>query len=224
MLSLQEFQLLSNVAKSEKLRVWYPATLESISFRNPIFGIGINDSDYMVEPKIEMARVICPAYLGWRSMLSRAYNKKIHEDRPTYIGVTVCKKWHKFMTFRDWWIGNQVEGWHLDKDLLSNSREYSPNSCIFVPPWINSFTNDRAAARGDFPIGVSWSKTNSKYSARCSNPFGKREHLGYFSNPVDAHVAWKARKLEMAAELKRQMDAVDARIYPRVVQIVEKAK
>ena len=52
----------------------------------------------------------------------------------------------------------------------------------------------------------------------------KVEHLGLFKTPEAAHLAWKARKLELALELKPKMDEIDLRIYPRIVEIINNAK
>lgn len=224
MISLQEFQSLSDVGKSGCLRVEYLETPESRARRGNVHGIGINDADYMVRPKIEMVKVICPAYAAWSTMLRRARDCRLHEIKPTYIGVMVSEEWHSFMAFRSWWLLNQVDGWAIDKDLLTDCRQYGPETCIFVPSWLNAFTTDCAASRGDAPVGVYWNKTISKYQARCSHPFERRKSLGYFVCQAAAYDAWRSRKLEVAFELKPRMDAIDLRIYPRVVEIIKRTK
>lgn len=224
MLSLQEFNALSNIAKSEYLRVNFPVNSFSQTRRRSVFGFGVNNADYMSGPKIDGKKANCPAYVAWRDMIKRSYCPKWHARHPTYIGVSVCEEWHSFLAFRAWWIANQIDGWQLDKDLLGNSREYSPESCIFVPQWLNNFTIDSGAARGNCPIGADWHKSSGKYRARCSRPFGKNEHLGNFTSAEDAHAAWKSRKLEIAEELRPRMDEIDLRIYPRVVEIISRAK
>ena len=189
-----------------------------------VYGIGVNDADYVVESIINGRRVRCPAYSAWTGMLERAYSEKHQEKRPTYKGVVVCDEWHSFMSFRKWWVENQVDGWQLDKDLLSDNRIYSLETCIFVPSWLNSFTIDSGAARGEWPIGVYFKKEAGAFTAQCRHPFGRRESLGYFSTPDEAHAAWLARKLEIANELKHLMDDIDARIFPRVIEIIGRAK
>lgn len=46
-------------------------------------------------------------------------NKVEHKKWPSYIGVTVCDEWRSFMKFREWWLENHVDGWQIDKDLLT---------------------------------------------------------------------------------------------------------
>ena len=189
-----------------------------------VYGIGVNDADYVVESIINGRRVRCPAYRSWMSMLERCYSAKYHSRYPTYIGVEVCDEWLTFMTFQKWWVENQVDGWQMDKDVLSDDRIYSPDTCIFVPAWLNTFTVDSVAARGEWPIGAYFDRRRRKFESRCRHPFGKNEYLGHFSTPDEAHAAWLARKIEMANELKHLMDDIDARIFPRVIEIISRSK
>ena len=189
-----------------------------------VCGVGINDADYFTQSIINGKRVRCPAYSAWGRMLTRCYSAKFHHRSPTYIGVKVCDEWLSFMAFRKWWIENQVDGWQLDKDLLSDDRIYSPNTCIFVPSWLNHFTVDCGAARGWCPVGVSFRRDMGQFQSLCRHPFGGREHHGCFSTPEEAHAAWLARKLEIAHELKHLMDDIDARIFPRVIEIISRSK
>lgn len=191
--------------------------------RKPLLGAGINDAPYRTQSIIDGKQVVCPAYRAWKSVLTRVYSSKYHARCSTYSCVTVCDDWHSFMSFRVWWIENLVDGWQLDKDILSDSREYSPETSLFVPAWLNTFTVDSGAARGVYPIGVDFNK--GRFRALCCNPISKkRDHLGRFNSPEEAHLAWLTRKLELALELKPKMDEIDLRIYPRVIEIINNAK
>ena len=203
----------------------YPATAVSISMRKPRYGVGWHDADYTTTPMINGKLIEDPAYRSWSNMLQRAYSKRYQEKQPTYIGVTVCNEWLKFSSFREWWLENHVDGRELDKDLLAaGNREYGPGKCIYVPRWLNAFTTDSGASRGELPIGVCIYKPNGKYHSHCRNPItGKLRNLGYFTTPAAAHEAWLKFKLELAAQLKPDMDAIDQRIYPNVVTIIRAA-
>ncbi len=193
--------------------------------RKPLFGVGVNDAPYCTNLRIDGVNVMCPAYIAWTRMLERAYSTKLHAKRTTYIGVSICDEWRNFRAFRTWWIENQVDGWQVDKDILSDTGVYSPETCLFVPAWLNTFTLDRGASRGEWPIGVYFHKDTGRFLAQCSNPIAKkRESLGYFHTPEAAHLAWRARKLELALELKPKMDEIDLRIYQQVVEIINNAK
>ena len=191
--------------------------------RKPRFGVGLNDVDYTTIPIVNGVRLRDPAYYAWADMLRRAYDPKFHAEHPTYSDVTVCKQWHSFSAFRSWWLNHYREGFGLDKDLLVvGNREYGPDACVYVPRWLNNFTEDRGAGRGELPIGVSLYKKTGRYQSGCNNPItGKRHGLGYFTTPEAAHQAWLSYKLSLADQLKPEMDAIDKRIHPNVVTIIK---
>lgn len=196
------------------------------SNRKLLRGIGVNDAEYMTTPMVNGAQLWDPAYRAWFSMLRRAYNQQCHAAQPTYSDVTVCKEWHLFSAFRAWWLANYRDGYSLDKDLLVvGNREYGPGKCIYVPQWLNTFTVDSGASRGELPIGVCLHNQTGKYKSQCCNPItGKNIGLGYFSTPEAANEAWRRYKLELAAQLKQEMDAIDLRIYHNVVTIIKAAR
>ena len=201
----------------------HPATAKSIAKRKAIFGVGANDASYVTTPTGNGVTLRDPAYIAWVNMLTRAYYQKLHDRQQTYSDVTVCKEWHSFSAFRAWWLANYREDWQLDKDLLVvGNREYGPDACIYIPAWLNTFTIYRGASRGELTIGVSLYKKTGRYQSHCCNPItGKRHGLGYFTTPEAAHDAWIKCKLELADQLKPEMDAIDQRIYPNVVTIVK---
>ena len=189
-----------------------------------VCGVGNNDADYAVNIRIGGKRGMCPAYRAWTSMLHRVYSSKFHERQPTYINTNVCEEWKSFMTFKMWWLDNHTVGYQLDKDIISDDNLYSPETCIYIPSWLNKFTTNSGAARGELPVGVSYDKPSGKYAAQCSHPFGEYEYLGYYSDAEQAHQAWRNRKLKIAAELKSKMDDIDVRIYPRIIEIISNSK
>ena len=190
-----------------------------------VHGFGVNDANYVVGRLVGGKSVMCKAYVAWKNMLERCYSEKYQERWATYIGVTVCDEWRSFMKFREWRLENHIDGWHLDKDLLTDNRQYSPDNCVYVPAWLNTFTVGRNAVRGEFPIGVDYESSRGLFRSQCNNPAtGKQVRIGRFKTPEAAHLAWRARKLEYAAQMKNEMDAIDARIYPRVVEIINRAK
>mgnify|MGYP001060963088 CR=1 FL=1 len=167
-------------------------------------GVGVNDADYCVH-KYENGNKtwVCAYYQTWASMLERAYSDKCKQKHPTYNDVTVCEEWHSFMRFRAWMETQEWKGKHLDKDLLvPGNKVYSPDTCVFVDSVVNNFLTDCAAARGEWPIGVCWYERYHKFRGQCRNPFTKKyEHLGYFTCPNQAHLAWKKRKHQLACQL-----------------------
>ena len=214
---------MTNIELSLFIEANYPANESSIARRKPLFGVGVNDADYITTPTVNGVRLYDPAYYAWSDMVRRAYDPKFHAVNQTYSDVTVCKEWHSFRAFRAWWLENYREDWHLDKDLLAaGNREYGPDACVYVPGWLNNFTLDHGASRGELPIGVSIHKQTGKYRSNCRNPItGKQHTIGLFTAPDGARDAWLRYKLSLAEQLKPEMDAIDKRIYPNVVTIIK---
>lgn len=183
-----------------------------------ICGIGINDSEVPVTRThlgAEAGRSI--EYRAWTNMLNRCYSEKFQEMNKSYRGVTVCEEWHRFSNFKCWHDEHYVEGWHLDKDLLTDSREYGPSTCVFVPGWLNTFLGE--CNKTPKTTGASWRGRERMFVAYCNNTIKKKkEALGYFTTQEAAHRAWLDRKVELAYQLKDLMDAIDRRIYFMVIE------
>lgn len=149
---------------------------------------------------------ICPIYAEWKSMVDRCYSVKSHSGNPTYIGCTVDSGWHSFSSFREWMVAQPWRGNQIDKDILvQGNKVYGPDNCVFVSRNLNAFMNDRGAARGEWPIGVSWHKDSGKLASSCRNPFTRKgEYLGLFTCPDAAHEAWRSRKHQHACRYAEQ--------------------
>ena len=163
---------------------------------NKFCGVGINDSTYKVNPTIDGKKKPCPYYERWRVMIKRCYQKAYQERCQTYVGVTVCKEWHYFMTFRKWMIVQDLEGKDLDKDILiPNNKIYSPKTCCFVSCELN-LTMSYPKQKDSFPVGVSIIKKTGKYAS-----YGidlntkKRKNLGHFDSCLNAEKEWIKNKI-----------------------------
>ena len=187
-----------------------------------VFGFGENDADYVVRKRVNGKTVTCKAYQAWVNMLSRVYNEKSRHVWITYTGSSVCDEWRSFMKFKGWYDENFVDGWHIDKDVLSDCRVYSPESCIFIPVWINNFITRNRREKFKLPIGVYFDKRTKKYQAHCYDSINKKQEcIGRFSSKEEAHNEWKKKKLEVARTLRGSMDSIDIRIYGRIIEIIE---
>ena len=183
------------------------------------FGVGINDADYnvtkhaIVDGKGKMVW-ICPFYRTWKGMLERCYSEKYHVRKPTYKDCTVCGEWIYFSKFKSWMETQDWKGKQLDKDLLKvGNKVYCPEWCIFVDGKINNFVNDHGNKRGEYIIGVYWDKYKNKFRSMCRNPFTvKQEDLGRFTTELEAHLAWKSRKHELACLLADSEYCTDPRL------------
>ncbi len=81
-------------------------------------------------------------YNTWFNMMRRCYNPNC-EDYELYKDCTVCKSWHNFQNFAEWWESNyyEIEGerMSLDKDIIKKDNKiYSPSTCCIVPDKLNT--------------------------------------------------------------------------------------
>ena len=99
-------------------------------YHKSVYGVGcIGIGKYVAHVKRKPTK----SYDTWIGMLRRCYSEKSFIRRPTYKDVTVCEEWHNFQTFAKWYEENYIEGFHLDKDLLSKGNKiYSPETCCFI--------------------------------------------------------------------------------------------
>jgi hypothetical protein len=180
-------------------------------------GIAVNDADYVVEGQTGGIRWVCPYYKTWKSMVTRCYSEKYHAIRPSYSGVKVCDEWLTFSNFKAWMELQDWEGNALDKDLLSQgSKVYSPDTCVFVSPRVNSFITEKRSS-GLLPTGVIYREDRKTFVAKLRSNEHGYEYLGSFPTPEEAHQAWRSRKRELATELS--LVQTDPRIADALLKI-----
>lgn len=202
-----------------------PSSNRSAKLRTRVYGFGVNDSPFVTQIQINGKKFLHPAYDCWKQMIRRCYAEESLAIKPHYADISVCDEWRSFSSFYSWWEENNVDGWEIDKDILTDNKKYSPQSCIFIPKWLNTFLSDARRARGKFLIGVTFNKKGRKFEAYCSDQrSGKQEYIGCFADELSAHHAWKKMKLSHANTMRDEMDSIDKRIYSRVVELIDRMK
>lgn len=182
-----------------------------------IMGVGKYDSNVNYD-----------AYTVWSDMITRCYNKKYHQQRPTYRNCSVCAEWLNFQNFAGWYYSQiREDGWMLDKDIIvKHNKLYCPERCAFVPVNINSLFTKADATRSEYPIGVHRSKvykakqdkTYEYITAQCSNGYGKNVHLGNFQCVEDAFNAYKTFKEALIKKIATEYKCrIDSRIYNAMI-------
>jgi len=147
-----------------------------------VYGVGIND----------MVGLKTPHYQRWTDMLKRCYSGSL----VSYSGVEVVDQWKYLSNFSAWADGKNYNGLELDKDIMGSGDIYSPDTCAFVPHYINSLLLIRERGRGLYPLGVSSitnNKTN-KFRARLKTDEGVSQFLGNYPCQQSAHKAWQEAK------------------------------
>lgn len=209
----------TDVEMSEFIRNNFKANKSSLSKRSPLFGVAFNDADYVVSPMHESTRLYCMAYSTWKDMVLRCLGDEYKKKRKCYANASIHSEWLSFMKFREWWIENSVTGWCIDKDLLSDSRMYSAENCIYVPQWLNLISTNRDEYLAGTGSGVHFDKSRGKFKASLS-AYGKHINIGRYGTEKEAKDAYLNRKIEYINERKKEMDSIHPDIYSRVINSV----
>ena len=184
--------------------------------RSNTIGVGICDSNSRVDG------VKTREYVIWSNLLRRCYSEVEDDRNITYKDCSVSENFKRFSYFKEWCnsqIGFEQCGWFLDKDvLIKGNKEYSENSCCFVPREINNLFTLRGRFRGVLPLGVHWNYKLGKYISSVVK-YGKRVHLGVFDKKEDAFLAYKEAK---ESYVKDVADAFRDRLDPRVYEALLK--
>ena len=136
-----------------------------------VYGVGvIGDGEYAVSKNGKQVRM----YKVWKGMIERCYENKRQKSSPTYKGCSVFGGWHNYQNFAKWYCDNYPRdgiGYHLDKDLkVIGNKFYSPETCMFVTPMVNTFTTSRDVLRGDFLVGVTVEKSQEGFWQNATIP------------------------------------------------------
>jgi hypothetical protein len=164
-----------------------------------VYGVGINDVDEptakfekQADGKYKQVEYSVP-YNVWTGVLQRCYKGGVR----FYEDVTVCEEWFKYSNFKQWCESQgDIVGLSLDKDLINPSaRMYSPETCLFIPAWLNLQLIERGKRRGKYPLGVC--KYKDGFISNIGDGSGiTKKYLGYYKTPEEAHRAWQIAKVE----------------------------
>ena len=179
-----------------------------------VHGVGIAGAKY----PITINGVHTKEYELWCNMLKRCYSDTYQKKQPTYEGCEVSDNFKSYEYFYGWCneqISFGVDGFELDKDLLiKGNKFYSEDSCVFLPKEINSVLTKSTASRGEYLIGVYWSKTHKAFAAQVRKSKGKRERLGYFKTETEAFNSYKKAKESFIKEQANKWKGdIDDRAY-----------
>ena len=177
--------------------------------KKPVEGIGINDVEFACQPSIAGKQVRYKLYKTWHAMLTRGFNQTTKINRPTYKDASVDSDWLYFSNFLTWALPKYIDGYVLDKDIkYRDNKIYSADTCLFVPPNINTFVLTNRGDLEDHSLALGVSLINSKcFCARIKDPFtNKRKHLGVFSTEIEAHNAWRLQKITYGRQLSTKFN------------------
>lgn len=176
----------------------------------------------------ESSRINSPAYEIWSGMIKRCYseNTKVRSKTKSYRGVTVCKEWHNFQNFAEWFNNNlpDYNSAELDKDLkVIGNKEYSPTACSFVPYQINSLFGGSNRV-SELPRGVHFCNSKKKYVVQVKageltkNGNPKQTYLGAYDNLEEAKAIYVNTKVKIVHDLANMYkDILDNDVYLNLI-------
>lgn len=180
-------------------------------YEKSVYNVG-----YKGEGPFDSSEKYIDIYRHWQKIIKRCYDSKELERVPAYIDCSVNDYWHCYQNYAYWHIENyyEIPGqiMELDKDILfKGNKEYSPDTCCFVPHDINCLLLKSNKARGKYPIGVS--KRKNRYYAQI-NKNGKRTHIGSYLTPEEAFFAYKEAKENQIKEIAdKYIDYLPNNVY-----------
>ena len=162
-------------------------------------------------------------YIAWRCMLDRCYGNK---ELEAYKYCIVSEEFHNASYFKDWYntqVGAHRDGFHLDKDILSEDcKVYAEDTCVLVPSEINTFfaktsvRTHKTFKGSKYQTGVSWCKIRQKYRSRCN--YGEDRIESYHDNEWSAFLAYKQAEENRAKELAENWRGqIDNRVYEKLI-------
>ena len=166
-----------------------------------VCGVGYNDLGYSVSKSAIVDGKFkqvwrCPFYFRWKDILRRT-SKDYH--RSAYAECRIAEEWESAYEFKLWMESQQWEGNHLDKDILvKGNKVYGPDTCSFIPAYVNTALLLNPMKRTRLPVGVK--KEGERYRADI-NLSGSKLYLGNFKCPEQAHNKWQHAKVEQIVKV-----------------------
>lgn len=193
----------------EELPLFAPLPTDTL-----VFGVGYNSAARRKALGLPVHEATGRPHSKWKDMLARCYKS----GAAAYAGCTVCRKWHDFQEFADWFVAQPYAheaDTELDKDILDPlNTVYSQEFCSLVPRVINQMFRNTRSQRGTLPIGVTVGPRRKGFVARISK-YGKQVYLGKFGDIITAFEAYKAAHSAYCTELAENYEN---QIAPRVIE------
>lgn len=128
-------------------------------------------------------------------MRQRCYNPK----NPKYHyyggrGIQACDRWGEFELFLE--DMGERPGLEYSIDRIDNDGNYEPENCRWATRSKQSQNKRKKKGCSSQYRGVCWFKRASKWIVHIKQ-YGKRKHLGYFIDEIEAARAYDTAALEL---------------------------
>lgn len=196
-----------NICRLKKFSKAYLGKYKPSSKRKLVSNVGVIDVEYALTND--------KTYTVWREMIGRCYNERTISKRPTYKDCSVCEEWKTYSNYLKWYNEHYVDGFDVDKDLLSyalDRKVYSPETCCFLPKEINSLLSIKHTKRS-LPVGVYI--ISGCVTAKCGE-----KYLGTYPTIEDARIAYLKCKKERIIELANKWkDKIEPNVYDALINL-----
>jgi len=169
-------------------------------------------------------------YTKWSKLLERIYGDNHKERFPNYIDVKLDDRWLCFENFitdfktllgYEDMISHKNIKFDLDKDIKTQSKLYSKETCILVPHEINTIINFIQKTNTTGYPGVSWDKEKGIYQVGFAK-MSKRIHLGYANNVFDGFIIFaKAKRAHLNNILHNKYSWLNPEIKQLIIDRLE---
>lgn len=165
------------------------------------------------------------SYTVWEGMLDRCYNESSTRSRATYTDCSVAPCWHRYSDFKVWFDKNCIAGYQLDKDILiPGNRVYSPDTCCFVPPYINMAARwQRKLPRAGHPgVEIFAEGFQATVTHKGTLTIGE-----WRTNALEAHCDWQRLKADAIDDHLRDYlreIAPDLRVVRALIKYVDRLR
>lgn len=160
------------------------------------------------------------SYKVWSNMLLRTIDNPLKKNFPTYEECELCEEWKEYANFKAWYdnpANGYMEGYDLDKDLLSNGRKlYSPETCCFIPKHLNFLFRNKPKNDG-LPNGVY--KNGKGYQSRFMYR-GKRYLMQHttIENAEKEYKRVKSSVIKTEAEKLYSENLITEKVYKALIK------
>lgn len=142
-------------------------------------------------------------YCVWKGILERCFNEHWLSTHESYRGTTVCDEWLTLSAFSEWCENNGgiINELQIDKDvLIPGNKHYSPDTCVFITPALNSLMLMNKKTRSKYGIGVTLDGNRFQSRIKINN---QTVRIGRFDTPIEASFAYIKKKCEVIREAGR---------------------
>lgn len=173
--------------------------------KRKVQGVGITDSK-----TVDSNGKVLKSYIVWTSILKKCYKAKRDKVTGTLPQHTISDEWLTYSAFKDWYDNAYVDGWNMTAQGNVDNKIFSKETCIFMPPELDSFVYSEQSVGvqgriGFFPCGPNDTWTTYMGMFNHETKKCERINLGLFAGCTKAIEAYDIERERQADVWKKVM-------------------